>query len=120
VFGSQGGEDYGRKWIVLNRERIGAVPVNAGEPDRWDDCTIDLSLEQIRRLRLQNQIVVETETADCFKFADLALAVQLADGRWAESEHADGVWCSTPGWLYDEGKAFSGKTPGIEVSFKAR
>jgi len=122
AFGSQGGSDYGRKWIVLNGERIGAVPVNSGAsaPDAWEEFTIDLSPARAKLLKLQNEVAVETQTGDCFKFADLALAAQLADGRWAESEHSDGVWCSAPGWLYDEGRAFSGRTPPIPLPFKTR
>ncbi|MBM3472636.1 MAG: hypothetical protein FJX75_05120 [Armatimonadetes bacterium] len=122
VFGSQGGDDYGRKWVVLNGQRIAAVPVNsnASEPDAWESFVIDLSPAQTRLLKVQNEVAIETETGDCFKFADLALAVELADGRWAETEHSDSVWCSAPGWAYDEGKSFSGKTPGIRLAFKAR
>jgi hypothetical protein len=122
VFGSQGGEDYGRKWIVLNGQRLATVPVdsNASDPDKWEDCVIDLSPEQTKLLRLQNEIAIETQTNDCFKFTDLALAAQLADGRWAESEHSKDVWCSAPGWLYDEGKTFSGKTPGTRLLFRTK
>jgi len=122
VFGSQGGDDYGRKWIVLNGERIAAVPANsnASDPDRWEDFVIDLSPAQAKLLKLQNEVAIEAQTGDCFKFADLALAAQLADGRWAESEHSDGVWCSAPGWLHDEGKTFSGKTPPSRLLFRTK
>jgi hypothetical protein len=122
VFGSQGGEDYGRKWIVLNGERMGAVPVNsnAAQPDTWEGFVIDLTPDQTRRLRLENEIVIERQTGDCFKLADLALAVQRPDGRWAETNHDSAVWCSAPGWLFDEGKHFGDRTPPIQLQFRAR
>jgi hypothetical protein len=122
VFGSQGGDDYGRKWVVLNGERVAVVPANsdASDPDRWEDAVTDLTPAQAKLLKLQNEVAVEVQTGDCFKFADLALAVQLADGRWAETEHSDTVWCSAPGWLYDEGRSFSGKTAEMRLSFRTK
>jgi hypothetical protein len=120
VFGSQGGDDYGRKWVLLNGERVASVPVNssANQPDRWEGFALDLTPEQMTLLRPQNEIAIETETGDCFKLADLALAVQLADGRWAETEHSRGVWCSAAGWLHEEGTLFSGKTAPIRLRFR--
>jgi hypothetical protein len=120
VFGSQGGDDYGRKWIVLNGKRLAAVPANsaAGNPDTWEEFAIDLAPEQLGALRRDNEIAIETQTADCFKFADLALAVRLADGRWAETDHAADVWCSAAGWAYQEGRLFTDRTPPLRVHFR--
>ncbi len=120
VFGSQGGEDYGRKWIVLNGQRIGPVPVNsnASRPDMWEKAVIELSPDQVKLLRRENELVIERATGDCLKFTDLALAVQRPDGLWAETNHDLTVWCSPAGWLHEEGRVFSDRTPGIRLGFK--
>lgn len=120
VFGSQGGADYGRKWILLNDQQVASVPSNSNvnDPDHWETFVLDLSAGQMRSLRTENEVRVRVATSDCFKFTDLALAVQLADGRWAESEHSGDVWCNAPGWLYEEGKTFSGTTPPIRLRFR--
>jgi len=120
VFGSQGGEDYGRKWITLNGQRIGALPVNssASRPDVWEEAVIDLAFEQMALLRLENGLVIERATGDCFKLTDLALAVQRADGRWAETNHDGTVWCSPAGWLHQEGRPFDDRTPVVTLRFR--
>lgn len=120
VFGSQGGDDYGRKWVVLNGRRVAAVPANsnASQPDRWEEFITDLAPEHVKLLRLENEVVIERQTADCFKLGDLALAVQRPDGLWAETDHDPTIWCSAPGWLFDEGTHFGDRTPGIRLRFQ--
>jgi hypothetical protein len=120
VFGSQGGDDYGRKHIVLNGRRIAPVPANtnASEPDRWEEFVIDLAPEQVSLPSEQNTIAVETETGDCFKFGDIALAIQLPDGSWVETERAGGVFTQPRGWVHFEGTAFEGRSPDVVVSFR--
>jgi hypothetical protein len=120
IFGSQGGEDYGRKWIVLNGQRIGPVPVNTNpsRPDVWETRIVELSTDQVELLRRENEVVVERATDDCFKFTDLALAVQRPDGLWAETDHDATVWSSPAGWLHREGRTFSDRTPVIRLRFE--
>jgi len=52
---------------------------------------------------------------DCFKFTDAALAVQLPDGTWVESQRDGGVYCGGGGWLYHEGSGFAEKSPPIKL-----
>ena len=120
VFGSQAGDDYGRKWVVLNGQRVATVPANSNtaQPDTWEGFVIDLAPEHLRLLHQENEVVIERQTADCFKFGDLALAVQRPDGLWAETNHDPAIWCSAPGWLFDEGTHFGDRTPGIRLRFR--
>ena len=121
VFGSQGGDDYGRKWVVLNGERVARVPVNsnAQRPDAWEEFVVDLEPAQMELLRLENVVRIETETIDNFKLAELALAVQHPDGRWVESGHDGTVWCTPAGWVFQEGSIFTGRTPEVTLRFRS-
>lgn len=120
VFGSQGGQ-YSDKPILLNGTEIGKLPANGSPPDRWEKRIIDLETGLLPKLAVRNSIVVKDNAGDCLKVTDVALAVQLADGTWAETDHDSRIYCSAPGWLHDEGTPFRNKaSPVITLSFRSQ
>ena len=55
--------------------------------------------------------------------AGWALAVQLADDTWVESNRASTVYCGCGtggGWLYHEGTGFSQKSPPVKLTLPVR
>ncbi len=101
VFGSNGGPRHAAKYIELNGHRLCQVPAN--NTDAWTTFVIDLTPEQVKWIRRANEIVVRTQAPDLWKFRNLTLAVQLADGRWVKT-NSDTAVHSSPGWAYSEGK----------------
>ncbi|MBC7288135.1 MAG: hypothetical protein H5T86_08865 [Armatimonadetes bacterium] len=118
VFGVNAGE-YADKWIILNGEKLCRVPFNdQSRLDEWETKIIDLTSDQIKLLKRENEVVLTNEPGDCYKFRNVALAVQLPDGRWAETNWAGEVHCSVAGWLYSEGALFqNAKSRPITLRF---
>ncbi len=118
VFGVNGGP-YADKWIILNGHKLCRVPLNNQRRlDQWETKIIDLTPKQLKWLRRDNEIVLTNEPGDCYKVRNVALAVQLPDGRWVESEWATDVHCSVGGWLHAEGNIFPGtQSRAIRVRF---
>lgn len=100
IFGSDGGE-YAAKFIDLNGDEIGRVPAGGG--DSWRLAVVDLDPSQLERLCISNQIVVRTAAGDAWKFRNLTLAVQLADGTWVRTP-TDPTVHSCAGWAFSEGE----------------
>ncbi|MGD9520203.1 MAG: hypothetical protein AB7W28_11885 [Armatimonadota bacterium] len=121
VFGVNGSQ-YADKWILLNGTRLGRVPLNdQGNLDQWEEKTIELTPEQVKTLKSENALVFTNETGDCYKVRNLALAVQLRDGTWVESEWDEGIYCSVDNWLHTEGRVFEGgKSPSIILRLRLR
>ena len=86
--------------------------MNKGELDAWQESIIDLTPEKMKRVKLSNVAELTNAGGDCYKFTGLALAVQLADGKWAESSADWTVRCSVGKWKYTEGKVFRGDRSG--------
>jgi len=120
VFGSNG-DKYAGKAITLNGERIGDVPTNPRPLDRWKRCVVDIPQDKLASLRLRNQVRFGNSSGDSYKLRDVALAVQLADGAWVETPFAEGIHCSTLGWLHAEGKPFKNdQSQPIAVQFQEK
>jgi hypothetical protein len=118
VFGVQGGP-YADKWIWLNGHKLARIPFNdPAQPDQWEERVVELDAESLKYLQRDNAVVLTNEPGDCYKVRDLALAVQLPDGRWVESEWERGVHCSVASWLYTEGQVFeAGRSREIHLRF---
>ena len=117
VFGSQGGQ-YADKPMLLNGVALGVLPVNGSPPDRWEERIVSVPPPALAAIRGENKFVVRNEAGDAFKVTDVALAVELGDGRWAETSHDTAVYSSTAGWLHSEGTSFRGDaSPAIRLGF---
>lgn len=100
VFGSDSRPEYVAKTIELNGRSLGRVPSN--DADEWTPAVITLTQEQLAWIGPRNRVTVRTACADAWKFRNLTLAVQLADGAWVKSS-ADPQVHSPAGWAYSEG-----------------
>lgn len=108
VFGVNAGQ-YADKWILFNGHRLARVPFNnQASLDRWEEKVIEFKPDQLGWVREVNEVVFTNEPSDCYKVRNIALAVQLPDGTWAESNWDEEVYCSVAKWLYTEGKVFKG------------
>jgi len=101
-YGSDGGQ-YAGKYILLNGQRLAQVPAGAG--DRWSLQVVDLAPEQLGWLRLRNEVTVDNASQDAWKFRNLTLAVQLADGTWVRTNTDETIW-SVPNWAFSEGRTW--------------
>ncbi len=118
VFDVNGDPPYRDKFITLNGRQLASVPANRGELSAWQERIIELTPEQLTLLKLRNQLELGNAGGDCYKFAGLTLAVQLADGTWVESSTDAQVHTSVESWLYAEGKTFVQGTSGpVELVF---
>lgn len=99
-FGANSEPEYQAKYIELNGHRIAKVPGGGG--DAWSTRVIELAPEQLRYIWMQNLVTVRTECQDAWKFRNLALAVQRADGSWAKTQ-TDATVFSPPDWAHSEG-----------------
>jgi len=120
IFGSDGAR-YAGKPILLNGQPVGVVPTSAKPIDRWQRKIVRLPKEKLALLRVENEIRFGNRNGDCYKLRDVALAVQLADGRWAETKLDGKVYCSTKGWLHSEGTLFEKAwSPPICLDFRTK
>jgi hypothetical protein len=103
VFGANGGPQYEAKYISLNGRRLARVPANGS--DTWSLEVVDFSPEQLPWVKTDNEVTVRTECEDAWKFRNVCLAVQLADGTWIKTGTDKTVY-STPEWAFSEGKTW--------------
>ena len=101
-YGSEGGQ-YAGKYIILNGQRLAQVPAAGG--DRWSLQVVDLTAEQLGWVRLRNEVTVDNAAQDAWKFRNVTLAVQLADGAWVKTNTDETVW-SVPDWAFTEGRTW--------------
>ena len=119
VFDSNSEPQYRDKLIYLNGEELAAVPANTGPLSAWQQEVIVVPIEHVRRLRTANQLEVTNAGGDYFKFTGLALAVQLADGTWVETQPHRQVYSSVAKWAHAEGIPFTENRSGtIELRFE--
>ena len=119
VFGSNREKQYAGKPILLNGVEVAKVPTSARPIDRWQRKLVRIPKDKLRLVRLENEIQFGNCGGDCYKLRDAAMAVQLKDGRWAETLFDRQVYCSVSGWLYAEGKTFTkGVSPTVRASFR--
>jgi hypothetical protein len=119
IFGVNEEEQYRNKPVTFNGVEIGILPTNNKHSvDQWEEKTIEIPKDKWGLIAANNVITVAGCGGDCFKIMDLALAVQLPDGTWAESNHDSNVYCGVgPGWLYFEGAPFTNnKSPDIKLA----
>lgn len=103
VFGSNGEEQFRRKFIEVNGHRLGEVPANYS--DSWSLKVVDFSPDQLSWLQSNNEVVMRTECGDAWKFRNVTLAVQLADGAWVKTA-SDPTVHSVPDWAHSEGQTW--------------
>ena len=119
VFDSNGEDAYRDKFILLNGAQLARVPANTGPLSVWQQHIIDVPAEHLARLHRVNEIELTNPCGDYFKVTGLALAVQLADGTWAESWPHQKVYSSTEQWQHAEGVPFTeGRSGTIKLSFE--
>ena len=120
VFGANPEDRYANKPVTLNGEVIGILPPNSRyNVDQWTQRVMEVPVNKLSAIAAENVIAVANCGGDCFKFGDAALAVQLADGTWVESNRASTVYCSCGtggGWLYHEGTDFFQKSPPVKLT----
>jgi len=103
VFGADSAPQYQAKFIDLNGHTLARVPDN--DHDAWNLETIAFTPDQLAWLRKENTITVRTECGDAWKFRNLTLAAQLADGTWVKSS-VDATVHSVPNWANSEGETW--------------
>ncbi len=98
-------------------EPLTRVPANNG--DFWSLRVVDLKPEQLTQIRLANGVTVRTECADAWKFRNVTLTLQLADGTWVKT-NSDPTVYSASGWAHSEGKTWGedGVAGPIPLLFK--
>ncbi len=107
LFDVNGQSQYRQKWILINGVRLARVPANPAPISRWHEFILDIPHSLLHVLkRTGNRVVLTNAGGDCYKVGDIALAVQLADGSWAESNHDPNAYSSVRNWRYFEGRAF--------------
>jgi hypothetical protein len=122
VFGANDEEQYRNKPVTLNGVEIGILPPNPRHRlDDWVERVMEIPKDNWAGIAANNVITVANCGGDCFKFGDVALAVQLADGSWVESNQDTGIYCSGPGWLYSEGTFLTkNRSPEIKLSLPVK
>ena len=120
VFGANPEDRYADKPVTLNGVTIGTLPPNVRpRTDEWRERVMEIPAEKLASLAAENVLVVANCGGDPFKFGDVALAVQLPDGTWVESNRVGAVYCgcgSGGGWPHHEGTGFSQKSPQIRLT----
>ncbi len=118
IFGANGEKQYANKPLLLNGEQVATVPHSGRPLDTWRRKLVPIPKDKLGLIKLDNEIRFGNRGGDCYKLRDVALAVQLKDGRWAETAFDRKVYCSVKGWLHSEGEAFKrGTSPGIRAAF---
>jgi len=119
VFDSNAEEGYRDKFIHLNGRKLAPVPPNTGLLSVWEQHVVDLPADGLEHLRLVNELEVTNAAGDYFKFTGLSLAVQLADGTWAETRASSQTYSSVAQWAHAEGTPFrEGRSDVIELRFE--
>ncbi|NOZ24046.1 MAG: hypothetical protein GXP25_23455 [Planctomycetes bacterium] len=122
VFGVNYEDKYRNKPVLLNGTDIGILPPNRRPLDAWQEQIMNIPKEKLDIIKAKNTIVFTNPTNDCFKIADVGLAVQLADGTWVETNREKEVHCSVgKGWIHSEGTLFEkSKSKAIRLRFSVR
>ncbi|MHC4253526.1 MAG: hypothetical protein ACYS9X_30780, partial [Planctomycetota bacterium] len=81
------------------------VPVSRRR-DAWEGAVVDLPAAALGRIKLANVVRFDNPVGDSYKFAGVALAVRLADGKWVASTVDARTHSSRPGWKHTEGEVF--------------
>ena len=101
VFGINAG--YGEKTLYLNQQKIAVLPTGG---DQWKAFHVNLNAEQIKALKLQNDIEVQAPVnEDKFKVGKISLKLTLKDGRMSTVKSPE-IFTSHSDWAYFEGKVF--------------
>ncbi len=119
IFGSNAEPPYDKKMILISDKKLLTLPGNRGG-DQWEEFVLDLPQEALARLRLTNTLRVTNSGDDRFKFKDLTLAVQLANGLWAQSTVQPKTMVSHADWAHAEGEPFqrTDESNPIELKFQ--
>ncbi|HZT41210.1 MAG TPA: hypothetical protein VFA07_03430 [Chthonomonadaceae bacterium] len=104
VFGADSAPQYQAKFIDLNGHTLSRIPNN--DHDAWNLETVAFAPDQFAWIRKENVLTVRTECGDAWKFRNLTLAVQLADGTWVKS-NTDATVHSASEWANSEGQTWS-------------
>jgi len=113
------GGAYANKFILFNGQQLCQIPPSKGPISVWEEHLIDLPAEMLKTVKMANEVQFNNTPKDLFKFRGVALAVQLADGRWVTSSLAGQTYSSSHNWSYAEGEIFEGEvSPKITVSFQ--
>jgi len=108
--------DGSLKTITINHAPCGSLPANHFPYDFWQDTRIDLN--SVKAIRMSNVFEISNSLGGDFKFKDVALAVQLADGSWRETDVVPSVQSSSKEWKYSEGTVFKLRSKPIKLEFK--
>ncbi|MFA6449106.1 MAG: hypothetical protein WCX65_06560 [bacterium] len=114
IFGVRGGDTM--KTILINRAPSGSVPSNDFPFEFWQEVLADLPT--VKTLKMTNTFEISNTLGGEFKFKDVALAVQLADGTWRETGVVSEVQSSGKEWKYAEGTVFGMRSKAIKLEFK--
>jgi hypothetical protein len=120
VFDVNRQEKYAGKHLYLNGEKLCRIPPNPRALSAWDEVVLDLEPEDLRRIRIVNELHADNPPGDYFKFTGVTLSVQRADGRWAESTTEKTVHSSVMRWAHAEGVGFEkGRSKPFTLRFPA-
>ncbi|MDD4873084.1 MAG: alpha-galactosidase, partial [Kiritimatiellae bacterium] len=116
VFGANKQPRYANKPVTVNGMEIGILP--GRDQDEWVEQVMEIPKEKLGLVTVENIVTVANCGGDCFKLRDVAMAVQLPDNTWVESDQNSAVYCSCGpggGWLHHEGVPFTVKSPPLKV-----
>lgn len=120
LFGANPEPRYANKPVTLNGVEIGILPPNVRyRTDVWAERVMEIPADKLATIAAENTVVVANCGGDCFKICDAALAVQLPDGSWVETNSDRAIYCSCGtggGWLHHEGIGFTKKSPPIKLT----
>ncbi len=113
-------KQYRNKPILLNGKPVGLLPANHPPIAQWEERILDVPKQLLDSLEVEkNRVVFTNAGGDCYKVTGVALAVQLPDGTWVESDRDRRVYSSVDrNWKYFEGEQFRGqRSRTIVLSF---
>ena len=114
VFGNRGNAPAR---ILINGAPAAPVPSNGFPFMQWETFVVDIPETQLGAIRKNNKVSVMTTDGAPFKFKNIAISVQGADGLWLNSGMNPEVFTTDPDWEHAEGRSFSGRSPAIMLQF---
>lgn len=102
VFGADAQPPFNKKFLALNGKPLGRVPASNG--DAWTVRVVDVPVELLKDIRIGNIISITGATRDAWKFCNLTLAIQRADGTWIKSSTDSQIRCHDKNWAHAEGE----------------